>query len=190
MKQCTIEKQTEIHITAENLETANLSEWERLELHLLNQAAVVIPGHMTATELIQVTEALQGLTADLLSALAGACDHCDKCQAEEPCKLMTGPIFPKISIPTCALEKAGLDPDCKLTCMVEQGSGKVQIVEANHRFDLTDLPPDLVDTLRACKVCFADLEEKMIREEIIYDRNAAESGIDFSGGICYNTRKE
>ena len=41
-------------ITAEKLETANLSEWERLELHLLDQAAVVIPGHMTVMELLRV----------------------------------------------------------------------------------------------------------------------------------------
>ena len=65
MKQCTIANQTEVRIAA----TANLSEWERLELHLLAQAAVVIPGRMTVMEVLRVTEALQSLTSDLLSAI-------------------------------------------------------------------------------------------------------------------------
>ncbi len=77
MKQCTMENQIEIRITAENLETANLSEWERLD-----QAAVVIPGHMTVIEVIRVTEALQGIVSDLLSAVTEACGLCDNCQMD------------------------------------------------------------------------------------------------------------
>lgn len=184
MKQCTMEHQTEVRITAEDLETSNLNEWERLELHLLDQAAVVIPGHMTATELIRVTEALQGLTSDLLSALAEACDHCDNCLTDEPCRLMTGPILPRVSIPGHVLEEAGLDPNCKLVCMAEQGSGEVRVVEADHSFDLTDLRSGLVDILRERKVCLADLEEKLIREEVIYGADAEE------GGGAANTSEE
>ncbi len=175
MKQCTMENQTEVRITAENLETANLSEWERLELHLLDQAAVVIPGCMTVMEVLRVTEALQGLASDLLSVIGAACEKCDKCQMDEPCELMTGPLLPKISIPDCVLEEAGLDPDCKLVCKAEQGSGEIRVVEADHSFDLTDLPPDLVDTLRECKVCLADLEEKLIGEGVIYCGDTTES---------------
>lgn len=175
MKQHTIGNQTEVRITADNLETANLSEWERLELHLLDQAAVVIPGSMTVMEVLRVTEALQGLASNLLSAIGTACEKCDKCQMDKPCKLMTGPILPKVSIPDCVLEDAGLDPDCKLVCTAEQGSGEIRIIEADHRFDLTDLPPDLVDTLRECQVCLADLEEKLMEEEVIYGGDIAES---------------
>lgn len=168
MKQCTIANQTEVRITAENLETANLSEWERLELHLLDQAAVVIPSGMTVMELIRVTEALQGLTSDLLSALARACDHCDNCQMDEPCKLMNGPILPKVSIPSCVLEEAGLDPDCKLVCSAEQWSGEVRVIEAEHHYDLTDLRPDLLEMFRECGVCLSDLEDRLIQDTIVY----------------------
>lgn len=168
MKQYTMENQTEVRITAENLETANLSEWERLELHLLDQAAVVTPGHMTVMEVIHVLEALQRFASDLLSAVIEACDRCDNCQMDKPCRLMTGPILPKVSIPDCVLEEAGLASDCKLVCIAEQGRGEVRIVKVDHRFDLTDLSSDLVDTFRVCKVCLADLEEKMMREEVVY----------------------
>jgi len=163
-----MKNQTEVRITAENLETANLSEWERLELHLLDQAAVVIPGRMTAMELIRVTEALQGLASNLLSALGKACERCDSCQMAEPCKLMTGPAFPEVSVPQYALEAAGLDPDCKLACASGQGSGEVRITEADYRYDLTDLRPDLLEMFRECGVCMSDLNNKLMQESIVY----------------------
>lgn len=169
MKQCTMENQIEICITAENLETANLSEWERLELHLLDQAAVVIPGHMTVIEVIRVMEALQGIVSDLLSAVTEACGLCDNCQMDKPCELMTGPILPKIRIPGSVLEEAGLDPDCKLVCTAEQGRGEVRVTEAEYHCDLTDLRPDLLNMFRECGVCLSDLDDKLNHDVIVYD---------------------
>jgi len=142
----------------------------------LDQAAVVISGRMTAMELIRVTEALQGLASDLLFSLGEACESCDNCQADEPCKLMKGPICPEISLPEYALVGAGFDTDCKLVCAAEQGSGEIRVTKAGYRFDLTDLRPDLVEMFRECGVCMTDLEEKLIREEVIYGRDATEDG--------------
>lgn len=39
------------------------------------------------------TEVLQGLAADLLSAVVEACDRCDNCQMDKPRELMAGPIL-------------------------------------------------------------------------------------------------
>ncbi len=158
----------EINISAAELENANLNEWESLELHLLDLAAVVIPGRMTAMELIHVTEALQGLVSDLLSALGEACERCDNCQMDEPCNLMTGPICPEVSVPDYALEEAGLDSSCKLICSAEQGSGEIRVTEADYRFDLSDLRPELLEMFRQCGVCMSDLEDKLVREAIVY----------------------
>ena len=105
----------EVYISAADLEYANLNEWEDLELHLLNQTAVVIPGQMTAMELIQTAEALQGLAADLLAALGKACELCDSCQSDMLCDLMKGEIRPEVGVPDYVLEEADLDPDYKLT---------------------------------------------------------------------------
>ena len=62
MKQRLFEQKNEITIPAADLEQANLMGFDRLELHLLDQAAVVIPGEMTARELIEVGESLLKLT--------------------------------------------------------------------------------------------------------------------------------
>lgn len=168
MKKAIEQYPAEVYISAVDLEHANLNEWENLELHLLNQAAVVIPGQMTGMELIHTAETLQGLAADLLTDLGRACELCDGCQAGMFCDLTKGEIRPEVSIPDYVLEKANYDPDYKLTFVVDAEDGKVQITEADHRFDLTDLPLDLVHLLRECKVCLADLEEKLMREEVIY----------------------
>ena len=158
----------EVHISATELENANLCEWDHLELHLLDQAAVVIPGQMTVMELIRVTEALQGLASDLLSAIGTACESCDNCQMDKPCQLMTAPIQPEVSVPGYALADAGLDENCKLICSAAQGSGVVQVTEADYRYDLTDLRPDLLDMFRECGICMRDLEDKLIQETIVY----------------------
>ena len=161
----------EVHISAAELENANLSEWDHLELHLLDQAAVVIPGQMTVMELIRVTEALQGLASDLLSAIGAVCESCDNCQMAEPCQLMTEPIQPEVSVPGYALENAGLDENCKLTCSAAQGSGVIQVIEADYRYDLADLRPDLLDLFRECGICMRDLEDKLIQEAIVYGQS-------------------
>ena len=83
-----IEKQNEVVIRAGDLERSNLSVFDRLELHCLNYAAAVIPGEMTAMELISASETLQKLAADLLLVLLQACSACDNCGQEEPCELM------------------------------------------------------------------------------------------------------
>ena len=73
---------SEVFISAADIEAANLNEWQRLELHLLDQAAVVIPGEMTVVEVIRTAESLQGLASDLLAAIGDACEICDGCNVE------------------------------------------------------------------------------------------------------------
>ena len=143
MKTILEEYPNEVHISAAELERANLTEWERLELHLLDQTAVVIPGQMTVMELLRVTEALQSLTSDLLAALCAACEPCDNCQMNEPCGQMKGAVHPEVEVPD-------------------------YLVEADYHFDLTDIPAPLLDTLRECGVCMSDLEDKLVQEDVVY----------------------
>ena len=144
MKKVIMDEPSEIHISAAELESANLSEWEGLELHLLDQAAVVIPGAMNVIEVIRTVEALQGLASDLLSAIGTACEKCDECGVELLCDLMKGEIRPEVSIPPQVLEEAGVDPDIKLDCEVDPESGDIHIVEADYRYDLSDIPQPLL----------------------------------------------
>lgn len=51
---------------------------------------------------------------------------------------------------------------------VDSETGAVSIVEADHRFDLTDIPANLLDTFRESGICLDDLEEKLKAEKIVY----------------------
>lgn len=168
MKKLFLNEPAEVCISAADLEVANLNEWEKLELHLLDQTAIVIPGIMTSMEVIRTAEALQGLASDLLSAVGSACEKCDGCNVELLCDLMKGEIRPEISIPHQVLEEAGVDPDYKLACEVDPESGKIHVAEADYRYDLTDIPPSLLDTFRECGICLNDLETKLKEETIVY----------------------
>ena len=59
MNKFVMNEPSEVFISAADIEAANLNEWQRLELHLLDQAAVVIPGEMTVVEVIRTAESLQ-----------------------------------------------------------------------------------------------------------------------------------
>ena len=168
MKKVIMNAPNEIYISAAELETANLNEWEGLELHLLDQAAVVIPSVMNVMEVIRTAEALQGLASNLLSAIGTSCEKCDECGVELLCDQMKGEICPEVSIPPQVLEEAGVDPDIKLDCEVDPESGEIHIVEADDRDDLSDIPRPLLDTFRECGICLNDLEEKLKSEEVVY----------------------
>ena len=168
MKKIIMNEPNEVFISAANLEAANLNEWERLELHLLDQTAVVIPGEMTVMEVIRAAESLQGLASDLLAAIGEVCERCDGCNVELLCNLMKGEIRQEISIPPEVLAEAGADLDCKLSCEVNPESGAIHVVEADYRYDLTDVPPTLLETFRECGICLNDLEAKLKEETVVY----------------------
>ena len=178
MNKFVMNEPSEVHISDVDLEAANLNEWLRLELHLLDQAAVVIPGEMTVMEVVRTAESLQGLASDLLAAIGEACEKCDGCNVELLCNLMKGEIRPEVSIPPDVLAEAGADPDCKLSCEVDPENGAIHVVEADYRYDLTDVPPTLLDTFRECGICLNDLEAKLKGEVVVYGVEANESFSD------------
>ena len=175
MKKVVLSDTSAVFLTAADLENANLNEWERLELYLLDQAAVVIPGVMTVMEVVRTAEALQGLASELLAAIGRACEKCDGCQVELLCELMKGEIRPEVSIPPQVLAEAGMDPDSKLAYEVDKESGEIRVVEADYRYDLSDIPRTLLDTFRECGICLSDLDEKLKAEEAVYGADTAEA---------------
>ena len=175
MKTILEEYPNEVRISAAELERANLAEWARLELHLLDQTAVVIPGQMTVMELLRTVEALQSLASDLLAALCAACEQCNNCEMDEPCDQMKGEVHSEVSVPGYLLEELGLEPDTKLAYEADPESGAIHIVEADYRFDLTDIPAPFLDTLRECGVCMGDLEDKLVQEDVVYGTTETEN---------------
>lgn len=136
MKQKLFEQKKWITVSAEDLDQANLTGFDRLELHLLNQAVVIFPGEMTASELIEVSDSLLKLAAELVDGLLKSCTDCDSCGQQEPCALMAG--------------KSG-----------NEDYGTALSEESADISLFTQISPELQKMLREHRICLLNLEEKM-----------------------------
>lgn len=136
MKQKLFEQKKWITVSAEDLDQANLTGFDRLELHLLNQAVVIFPGEMTASELIEVSDSLLKLAAELVNGLLKSCTDCDSCGQQEPCALMAG--------------KSG-----------NEDYGTALSEESADISLFTQISPELQKMLREHRICLLNLEEKM-----------------------------
>ena len=119
----------EIRIDAANLEEANLSEYNGLGLHLLDSAAVVIPGEMTGKELIRASQSLQPMASELLMAIVMVCIPCNSCRKEALGELMTDTILPEVAVRYEELIEA-IAPESKLSCEADPGSHRIFVFQA------------------------------------------------------------
>ena len=54
----------------------------------------------------------------------------------------------------------------------------IHVVEADYRYDLTDISSTLLDTFRECGICLNDLEMKLKEEAVVYGAEVNESFSD------------
>ena len=161
------EKQNEVTIRAENLERSNLTVSDRLELHCLDYAVVLIPGEMTAMELISASEALQKLAADLLLVLLQACSACDNCGQEEPCELMGECAKPE-EPDSKGEEPFGTSSTGEFFDIADSLDFEDQPAGFDVEYTLSDISPDMLALLRESGVCMLNLEEKLRDDSIVY----------------------
>ena len=67
-------------------------------------------------------------------------------------------------------QEAGIPEGVKLCAEVDKETHSVIISEAGYRYDLRDLPPDLLDTFSAAGICLGKLEEHLIMEDTVYGK--------------------
>ena len=154
------EKRNEVIVRAEDLEQSNLTGFDRLELHCLDHAAAVIPGEMTAMELISASEMLQKLAADLILVLLQACSVCDNCGQKEPCELMCENAVSEEP------DSKGEEPfDTNITDPLDFGD---QPTDYDDGYALSDISPDMRKLLRESGVCMLNLKEALRNDLLIY----------------------
>lgn len=157
-----------IHISSAALKVSNISCGETVELHTLDNAMVLLKGHMTAPELLTVVRQLSSTAAELLAHLAKVCGPCESCaDCKEGCPyndLGDGAI----SLPDYLRQEAGIPEDAKLCAEVNKEAGSVTISMSGHKHDLRDILPDLLETFVEAGTCLGELEEHMILEDIVY----------------------
>jgi hypothetical protein len=161
------EKQNEVTIRAENLERSNLTVSDRLELHCLDYAVVLIPGEMTAMELISASEALQKLAAELLNVLLEACSACDNCGQEEPCELMCENAMSE-ETDSKGEKPFSASSTGEFTDITDPLDFENQPTDFDDGYAVSDISPDMLKLLQKSGVCMRNLQEKLSNDLLVY----------------------
>ncbi len=140
---------------------SGLNATSALEIHVLDGAVVVTKSEMTAMDIVNLIAALNNLSTDMAAHLGLACGECDQCGV---CEVFDG--TEPVSVPGYVLEQAGLE-NCKLTAAAS-GDGIITVTDAGYEYDLTDVPPYMLESFRKIGVCVHELDELLMADEPIY----------------------
>lgn len=156
-------------IPASLLREAALNQRKALGIVLLDHTLVLVPGDgLSAMDIIQVLKDLRKLSDYFMGKIAEACEACNNCGESVGCELITAKqIKPAIQLPPDLMREAGIRPGSKLTCLPDAEDGVLRIAEADYRFDLTDVPSEILQQFRDRNVCLNDLEDLLMSEDIV-----------------------
>ena len=106
------------HIPAAALCLSNLGDTERLELHTLDGAAVLLRRGMTAAELLASAQSLHALSMELVAHFAMLCGPCTGCAEGCPVEWLEGLEIP---LPATQEEGGGIPPAALLDILTSSG---------------------------------------------------------------------
>lgn len=155
-----------LRIPTAALNLSHIPYGEKVELHTLDCALVLLKGQLTAPELISVAKQLHNTAEELYAHLAKVCGPCEDCE-ESGCPY-DALEEESIDLPGYLRQEAGIPEDAKLCAKVHGASGSVIISAAGYRYDLRDVPLELLDIFGDAGSCLGELEEHMILEDIVY----------------------
>lgn len=153
-----------IMITKAAMSLSGLGSEEKLELHTLENAAVLLKRNMTAMELLHAVKALDSLAGELLAELAGACGQCVGCEDNCPFSQESRDI----RLPKYLLDAAEIPEDAKLCAEPNPDKGTIIVSVMENGRTLDDVPEELLDVLLECGVCLGSLSELIHDEGIVY----------------------
>lgn len=155
---------TGVNIPKAGLKLSGLNGTEKLELHTLSRAAVLLKPEMTAIELLAAVNSLDRLSGDLLAALAIACEKCVGCEDECPFSQESRDI----RLPKYLLDAAEIPEGAKLCAEPDPDTGRIIVSAMEPQYDLNNMPEELLDTLIECGVCLGSLSELLGSGETVY----------------------
>ena len=147
------------------MEQSGFEKGKMVEIHALTDAVVILKKEMTAMELVHAIDQLQRMSTDLTVHLAQVCGPCEGCDGE--CDIDLEHPGSGVDLPEWVRQEAGIPKDAKL-CAWPKEDGVVCVEAANYRYDLSDVPPNILDVLAASGVCLNELEELLMTEETVY----------------------
>ncbi|MGL4791607.1 MAG: AbrB/MazE/SpoVT family DNA-binding domain-containing protein [Anaerotignaceae bacterium] len=141
------------------IENANLGE--RLNVVSLANVITITKDNMTAMETIKTIDGLIDLVESLMETLVESCGYCDECGQ---CENLD---FQGIHIPKSILEIAGIEGNAKLNAFVEEDGGIIRVEEADHYYDIADIPSFLLKLFKKYGICLGELDDMLIENNAL-----------------------
>ena len=154
-----------VRIPAPVLNLSGFGGNEAVELNAMKDVVVVLKQYMNAKELSWTIHALQELAVELTVHLFNVCGKCEDCENDCPVNDLDGGM---IDLPDFLRDAANIPKNAKLCASVDAKEGTVLISQADYANDLRDLPEELVQHLTTAGLRMCELEDKLMRGEIIY----------------------
>lgn len=153
------------HIPGAALKISGLEGGDKVTIHALESASVIMKQRMNAMELLVTIDALNNLVTELTVHLAKVCGSCENCEMACPYDDLEGGM---LELPDYIREEAGIPSDAKLSAVVNEDEHTVTLSIAGYSYDLRDVPENLLEVLAGLDVCMGELEEHLMVGDIIY----------------------
>ncbi len=147
------------------LKLAGMAEREELEMHTPKGAVILTRKQMTTAELVETIDSLGVLASRLISHLLDVCGKCEDCWEDGECPFGAD-SYP--DLPALLRQEAGIAQDAKLVASVNEDDHTVTLFPAQFIHDLRDVSPALLTALKESGVCLGELEEHLMREDVVY----------------------
>ena len=133
---------------------------------------------MTAMNLVNAITTFSELGADLTAKFAKACGFCDNCGEigkgtpaswAAECDLCAELLDTKydICVPDYLRDEAGINSNAKLSAETDEESREIILSEAGYDYDISDVPPQLLEAFRLSGVCLGELDDALRLERKI-----------------------
>ena len=149
---------------------SGLAENPKLDVHVLEQALVLLPERMTAFEAIQAMASLMRVSSDLFSRLAGECNPCEDCYTDGRCEFKLMALRSALDVPPEICKSLSIPENMQFRVKFDEQSGNIDIVmeEKDGEPCLANIPVWLQGLFESFGICLGDLDELIQSEDIVY----------------------
>lgn len=162
----TKDKQTKgVLVPSAALKICGWQDVEKFEILINGKAMTLLPGMMTAPELLHTISALQELEQDLCDHLIKVCGECDDCN-EGFCPFSMEQE--EIKVPCKLMEASGIPKDARLVACPDPETAAIHITRAPFDADLREIPRELLEKLFDDGICMGELAERIAEGAVVY----------------------
>ncbi|WP_409969153.1 hypothetical protein RFF05_04225 [Bengtsoniella intestinalis] len=167
------------YIPNELLEVCELDTQHGVRMNASTGLLLMFNAVMTAGEMVDVITSLHEIADHLKSKLVQRCHICNNCEEKaegspkewmDNCTLCHDLLNPEldIQVPDYLRKEAGIPLDAKLDAYSDEENGEITLCEAEHEYDISDVPEFLLKELVAAGACLPELDESLRMEYTIH----------------------